>query len=217
MVVCRPRSRGRCTYTARDEPAFQRLGALLRRWYKSMQAGCDLDRYDACPKHLTLPSLNLPIHRCRSLSASTTVAVHNKLPARIAGRSTHAVPTFVAPDPCYALLLFTMASSAVDIASPRSKQPDLPASQQSPLAVSTAKESTTIGAEEDTTQEDDLDPAAFLKSVRELSERREKEDNERVRRLEEEIEKGRQKRLARRAEGEFFSQRSKLESWVGGE
>lgn len=90
MVVCRPRSRGRCTYTARDEPAFQRLGALLRRWYKSMQAGCDLDRYDACPKHLTLPSLNLPIHRCRSLSASTTVAVHNKLPARIAGRSTHA-------------------------------------------------------------------------------------------------------------------------------
>jgi hypothetical protein len=33
----------------------------------------------------------------------------------------------------------------------------------------------------------------------------EKEDNERVRRLEEEIEKGRQKRLARRAEGELSS------------
>lgn len=112
----------------------------------------------------------------------------------------------MAPDPCYALQLFTMASPAVDSASPRSKQPDLPTSQQSPLAVSTAAASTTIGAGEDTTQEDDLDPAAFLKSVRELSERREKEDNERVRRLEEEIEKGRQKRLARRAEGEFLSQ-----------
>lgn len=94
----------------------------------------------------------------------------------------------------------------MDIASPRSKQPDLPASQQSPLAVSTAKESTAISTEEGgATQEDDLDPAAFLKSVRELSERREKEDNERVRRLEEEIEKGRQRRLARRAEGEFTS------------
>ena len=99
-----------------------------------------------------------------------------------------------------------MASSAVDIASPRSKQPDPSStSQQSPLAVSTAKESTATSTEEGATQEDDLDPAAFLKSVRELSERREKEDNERVRRLEEEIEKGRQKRLARRAEGEFPS------------
>jgi hypothetical protein len=46
---------------------------------------------------------------------------------------------------------------------------------------------------------DDLDPAAFLKSVRELSEKREREDNERYRRLEEEIEKGRSERLARRA------------------
>ena len=95
-----------------------------------------------------------------------------------------------------------MASSALDGASPRSKQPDLPASQPSPLAVSTAPVSSSTGAEENATQEDDLDPAAFLRSVRELSERREKEDNERVRRLEEEIEKGRQKRLARRAEGE---------------
>lgn len=112
-----------------------------------------------------------------------------------------------------------MASSAVDIASPRSKQPDLPTSQQSPLAVSaavsTAKESTTTGAERDATTEDDLDPAAFLKSVRELSEKREKEDNERVRRLEEEIEKGRQKRLARRAEGEFLPGVAiALESWL---
>lgn len=49
--------------------------------------------------------------------------------------------------------------------------------------------------------ESDLDPAAFLKSVRELSEKREREDSERVRRLEEEIEKGRQER-ARRREGE---------------
>ena len=111
-----------------------------------------------------------------------------------------------------------MASSAVDIASPRSKQPDLPTSQQSPLAASTGKESTTPGAEEDATKEDDLDPAAFLKSVRELSEKREKEDNERVRRLEEEIEKGRQRRLARRAEGEFLPSvaiaDTRVESWL---
>lgn len=45
----------------------------------------------------------------------------------------------------------------------------------------------------------DLDPAAFLQSVRELSAKREREDNERFRKLEEEIEKGRQERLARRA------------------
>ena len=47
--------------------------------------------------------------------------------------------------------------------------------------------------------ESDLDPAAFLKSVRELSERREREDAERYRKLEEEIERGRQERAARRA------------------
>jgi len=46
--------------------------------------------------------------------------------------------------------------------------------------------------------DDDLDPAAFLKSVRELSEKREREDNERYRKLEEEIALGRQERLARR-------------------
>lgn len=50
--------------------------------------------------------------------------------------------------------------------------------------------------------ESDLDPAAFLKSVRELSEKREREDAERYRKLEEEIEKGRQERAARRA-GEY--------------
>lgn len=47
--------------------------------------------------------------------------------------------------------------------------------------------------------ESDLDPAAFLKSVRELSEKREREDAERYRKLEEEIERGRQERAARRA------------------
>ncbi|CAK3860573.1 hypothetical protein AC579_10025 [Lecanosticta acicola] len=46
----------------------------------------------------------------------------------------------------------------------------------------------------------DLDPAAFLKSVRELSEKREREDAERVRKLEEEIQKGREERAARRAD-----------------
>jgi hypothetical protein len=56
--------------------------------------------------------------------------------------------------------------------------------------------------EEEAAAPDDLDPAAFLKSVRELSEKREREDNERYRRLEEEIEKGRSERLARR-EGEW--------------
>jgi len=116
-----------------------------------------------------------------------------------------------------------MASSAVDMASPRSKQVDLPASQQSaPLGASTAQESTAASTEEgDATQEDDLDPAAFLKSVRELSEKREKEDNERVRKLEEDILKGRQKRLSRRAEGEFFPRvrvaDSESGSWLVGE
>ena len=62
---------------------------------------------------------------------------------------------------------------------------------------------------------EDLDPAAFLKSVRELSEKREREDNERYRRLEEEIEKGRSERLARRA-GEWEMQllRSLLEEHI---
>lgn len=50
--------------------------------------------------------------------------------------------------------------------------------------------------------ESDLDPAAFLQSVRELSERREREDVERFRKLEQEIEQGRQERARRRA-GKF--------------
>lgn len=48
-------------------------------------------------------------------------------------------------------------------------------------------------------EDSDLDPAAFLKSVRELSERREFEDRERIRKLEEEVAKGREARAARRA------------------
>jgi flagellar motility protein MotE (MotC chaperone) len=96
-----------------------------------------------------------------------------------------------------------MDSPAVDIASPRSNHPAPPTSQQSPLAESTTQESTATATTADAaTEEDDLDPAAFLKSVRELSEKREREDNERYRKLEEEIEKGRQERLARR-EGEL--------------
>jgi flagellar motility protein MotE (MotC chaperone) len=97
-----------------------------------------------------------------------------------------------------------MDSPAVDIASPRSNHPAPPTSQQSPLAASTEQKSTATATTADavTAEEDDLDPAAFLKSVRELSEKREREDNERYRKLEEEIEKGRQERLARR-EGEL--------------
>lgn len=45
----------------------------------------------------------------------------------------------------------------------------------------------------------DLDPAAFLKSVRELTEKREREDAERYRQLEEKVQKERQERAARRA------------------
>lgn len=47
--------------------------------------------------------------------------------------------------------------------------------------------------------ESDLDPAAFLKTVRELSEKREREDAERYRALELEIERSREERAARRA------------------
>jgi hypothetical protein len=47
--------------------------------------------------------------------------------------------------------------------------------------------------------ESDLDPQAFLQSVRELSEKREREDAERYRKLEEEVAKGREERAARRA------------------
>ncbi|KAK5166694.1 uncharacterized protein LTR77_008238 [Saxophila tyrrhenica] len=48
--------------------------------------------------------------------------------------------------------------------------------------------------------DDDLDPAAFIRSVRELSEKREREDAERYRKLEEEVAQGRRERAARRAE-----------------
>jgi hypothetical protein len=95
-------------------------------------------------------------------------------------------------------LLFNMAaSSAVDMSprpTPTSQQ--LP-SHQSPLALSTSLESITTTITDDVSQqddEDDLDPAAFLKSVRELSLKREAQDKERYRKLEEEIEKGRQER-----------------------
>ena len=57
---------------------------------------------------------------------------------------------------------------------------------------------------QDKADESDLDPAAFLKSVRELSEKREREDAERYRKLEEEVEQGRRERAARRA-GKLFT------------
>lgn len=62
-----------------------------------------------------------------------------------------------------------------------------------------ATKDTIVSTKAPPADEDDLDPAAFLKSVRELSAKREREDNERFRKLEQEIEKGRQERLARRA------------------
>ncbi len=54
--------------------------------------------------------------------------------------------------------------------------------------------------------DEDLDTAAFLKSVRELSEQREREDAERFRKLEEEVEKSRRERAARR-EGKLYQWR----------
>ena len=59
--------------------------------------------------------------------------------------------------------------------------------------------SATSSASQRAADDSDLDPAAFLKSVRELSEKREREDAERYRKLEEDIERGRQERAARRA------------------
>jgi hypothetical protein len=53
--------------------------------------------------------------------------------------------------------------------------------------------------QQDAASDSDLDPAAFLKSVRELSEKREREDAERYRKLEEEVQRGREERAARRA------------------
>ncbi|GAB7361829.1 hypothetical protein MBLNU230_g1871t1 [Neophaeotheca triangularis] len=58
--------------------------------------------------------------------------------------------------------------------------------------------------------DNDLDPAKFLQSVRELSHQREREDSERYRKLEEEVEKGRQERLARRAVDS-----ARDSSWIG--
>ncbi|KAK3071703.1 hypothetical protein LTR53_008169 [Teratosphaeriaceae sp. CCFEE 6253] len=48
---------------------------------------------------------------------------------------------------------------------------------------------------------DDLEPASFLKSIRELSERREQEDLERYRKLEEDVERSRAERAKKRALG----------------
>ena len=112
------------------------------------------------------------------------------------------------------LLLFVMATNnAVNAAAPPRPSPpptDSPTSQHSPLeATQDDGRSTTEAA-----APDDLDPAAFLKSVRELSEKREREDNERYRRLEEEIEKGRSERLARRAGEWEMPLRSLLEEQI---
>lgn len=146
------------------------------------------------------PILHLPIIQYRfSEPVPVRVAAHNRLPVRSAGCPPtrlgppwHSYCSFVFPraDPCYCcrVLLFIMASSA----SPRSNPPT------SPLEVSEAQESTTISTQ-DATEEDDLDPAAFLKSVRELTFKRECEDRARYKKLEEDIELGRQQRLARRA------------------
>ena len=46
---------------------------------------------------------------------------------------------------------------------------------------------------------DDLDPTAFVKRIRELSERHEQEDARRLSSIEADIEKGRSERAARRA------------------
>lgn len=48
-------------------------------------------------------------------------------------------------------------------------------------------------------QDSDLDPAAFLKSVRALSDKRDREDAERFRQLEEKVQREREERAARRA------------------
>lgn len=75
--------------------------------------------------------------------------------------------------------------------------------QKSAGAASPAAAATSTSASQ-RADDSDLDPAAFLKSVRELSEKREREDAERYRKLEEDIERGRQERAARRA-GEHWS------------
>ena len=74
-------------------------------------------------------------------------------------------------------------------------------SSSPPLAPSSTASEAAAGntrhSREDT-ENSDLDPAAFLQSVRELSEKREREDAERFRKLEEEVQKGREARAARR-------------------
>ncbi|OQO05825.1 hypothetical protein B0A48_09920 [Cryoendolithus antarcticus] len=89
-----------------------------------------------------------------------------------------------------------MTCSAITaVAAPPNTTPKPPhATTQTPLLV------TQSHSLDDFDDEDDLDPAAFLKSVRELSEKREREDRERYRKLEEEIEAGRRERLARKEE-----------------
>ncbi len=62
------------------------------------------------------------------------------------------------------------------------------------MAVDDASTTTSSAA-----QDSDLDPAAFLKSVRELSDKRDREDVERFRQLEEKVQKEREERAARRA------------------
>ncbi|KAK6441988.1 hypothetical protein LTR95_001774 [Oleoguttula sp. CCFEE 5521] len=88
-----------------------------------------------------------------------------------------------------------MASSPRAVAAPPDTTPISPhATTAKPLST------TQSHSLDDFEDEDDLDPAAFLKSVRELSEKREREDRERYRKLEEEIEAGRRERLARKEE-----------------
>jgi hypothetical protein len=52
--------------------------------------------------------------------------------------------------------------------------------------------------------EQDVEPAEFLRSLRELSEKRDREDAERYRKLEEEVEQSRRERAARRAGTSIF-------------
>ncbi|KAK6436136.1 hypothetical protein LTR95_007674 [Oleoguttula sp. CCFEE 5521] len=88
-----------------------------------------------------------------------------------------------------------MASSPKAVAAPPSTTPKPPHATSQTSLLGTPSHSL-----DDFDDKDDLDPAAFLKSVRELSEKREREDRERYRKLEEEIEAGRRERLARKEE-----------------
>lgn len=79
---------------------------------------------------------------------------------------------------------------------------------------SPARESPSRELKDKEKDDSDLDPAAFLKSVRELSEKRDREDAQRLRNLEEEIQKGREERAARRA-GESTSHIIKPSAEIG--